>query len=165
MATALNSDCGDLFEEKVHLDNPRQYLFRGEWKRFFYRKETIRIKNAEAISFQVLETVHGPVVNDFVQGVQPGETYALQMTVLKPESSSVGAVLGMMRARDWSSFRRAMSGYYGPGAHIVYADVQGDIGYQALAKTPSAVTAGLFPGRDGRGKTSGKCFRSDSCPA
>ncbi len=135
--TALNSDCGDLFEERADPDNPDFYLFKGESKKFGKRVETIQVKDGEAITLEISETIHGPVVNDMVKGVEPGEIYAAQITFLNPETSTVGAMMGMMRAQDWDTFRAAMSEYYGPGAHIVYGDISGDIGYQALVKIPA----------------------------
>ncbi len=46
----------------------------------------------------VRSTRHGPVVNDLLRGVRPGEVYALQYVPLKELTSSLEAVLAMMRA-------------------------------------------------------------------
>ena len=40
------------------------------------------------------------------------------------------------RARNWDEFRHAISRFGGPGQNFVYADVDGNIGYQAGGKLP-----------------------------
>ncbi len=136
-ATALNTDAGDLFEERVNPDDAGQYLFMGRWKSFSKRSERIPIKDGETISLEIAESIHGPVVNELVEGVEAREVFALKTSFLDAGTSSVGAVFGMMRARDWDSVRGAMSGYCGPGGHFVYGDVHGDIGYQGAVKIPA----------------------------
>jgi len=42
-----------------------------------------------------------------------------------------------MRAEEWKSFRDGMRDYTAPGAHIVYGDIDGNIGYQILARIPA----------------------------
>ena len=44
--------------------------------------------------------------------------------------------LAIDRARNWSEFTGALSNYLGPGQNFVYADVDGNIGYQAAGKLP-----------------------------
>ena len=46
-------------------------------------------------------------------------------------------------ARNWDEFRAALSHMGSPGQNVVYADVDGHIGYQAT---------GLVPIRAGRGR-------------
>ncbi len=134
--TALGGDNADLFEEKTNPDNPLQYLSHGEWKEFQVRREVISIKGRSPIELQVRITDHGPVVNDLVEGVQPGEVYSLRLPPLVSPKTSLEAMLKLMRASDWPSFRRALSGYVSPPAHFVYADADGNIGYQAAVQTP-----------------------------
>ncbi len=40
------------------------------------------------------------------------------------------------RAQNWAEFRAALAGFNGPGQNVVYADVDGNIGYQATGRVP-----------------------------
>ena len=139
-ATALNADYADLFQEKVNPDDPDQYLWKGKWRDFEKRTETIRVKNGDPVVLQVRSTIHGPVGSDLIESCLPGEIYTLKTGFREPESSSVGAMLQMMRAHDWESFRKPMVQYYQPSLHIVFADADGNIGYQSLVKLPRRPT-------------------------
>ncbi len=45
-------------------------------------------------------------------------------------------LLHLLKARDWSSFRAALADVGDPSLNIVYADVDGNIGYQYVARVP-----------------------------
>jgi penicillin amidase len=75
-ATVTNADVQDLFVETVDKNHPGKYLYKGEWKDFVVRKETIRIrpgliqlgptKHFQEKTITIRSTVHGPVINDGV---------------------------------------------------------------------------------------------------
>ncbi|MEO2033682.1 MAG: penicillin acylase family protein, partial [Planctomycetaceae bacterium] len=136
-ATAMNTDGGDLFEETINPQNPNQYQFRNEWLEFTHRQERIEVKEGPTIELDIRESIHGPVVNHLVEGEQPGEVFTLKSTYAPAKTSSINGMLKMMRAKDWDSFRDGMRDYVAPGAHIVYGDVDGNIGYQSLAQIPT----------------------------
>ena len=135
-ATALLGDHADLFEERINPENPDQYAWGEEWKKFEKRTEVIRVKDQDDLVFEVRRTHHGNVVTDLLQGVEEGEVYTLTSAASAAEKSTLEAVLKMMRAHDWISFREAMSQYSSPAPHIIYADVHDNIGYQTLVRTP-----------------------------
>lgn len=151
-ATALLGDQADLFEERVNPDNPDQYEWKGTWKEFETRIETIQVKGGDSVAFEVRRTHHGNVVNDLLEGVQPGEIYALMTSASAAERSSLEGALKMMRASDWASFREAMSQYASPAALIIYADDQNNIGYHTLAQTPVRSTLQRLPREGWSGK-------------
>jgi penicillin amidase len=136
-ATALLGDHADLFEERVNPENSNQYQWRGAWKTFDMRTETIQVKGRGPVTLEVRSTHHGNVVNELLDGVEPGEVYTLTTAATAAETSSMGGTLKMMRATDWASFRAAMSEYASPAPHIIYADAQGNIGYHTLVRTPA----------------------------
>jgi penicillin amidase len=84
----------------------------------------------------VISTRHGPIVS----GVLSGETrpLALRWTLWDPQllTSTFEAIRGFDQARNWDDFRRAASHFAGPGQNVVYADVDGHIGYQATGWVP-----------------------------
>jgi penicillin amidase len=45
-------------------------------------------------------------------------------------------LFNMMAAYNWRQFREGMEYYYSPGLHVVYADRDGNLGYQTLVHVP-----------------------------
>ncbi len=66
----------------------------------------------------------------------PGYVLALAATFSMPEDRSAEAVWDINRASDWPSFRAALQKFVGPVQNIVYADVDGTIGFIAPGLVP-----------------------------
>jgi penicillin G amidase len=66
-----------------------------------------------------------------------GDEYAvaLRWAALEP-TTTMDAVIGFMLAEDWASFRDAARDFEVPSQNLVYADVDGNIGYQAPGRIP-----------------------------
>ncbi len=96
-----------------------------------HRAEVIHVKNSADVDVDVRITRHGPIVTDII----PGETrqIALRWTLydgLRMPFFDVDA------AQNWDEFRKAFSELDAPGQNVVYADVDGNIGYQATGRIP-----------------------------
>ncbi|MFP4636482.1 MAG: penicillin acylase family protein, partial [Nitriliruptoraceae bacterium] len=77
----------------------------------------------------------GPVaeVGDPDEGVE--HAVALRWVALDP-NPTMDALPALMAARDWQQFREAASRFEVPSQNLVYADVDGHIGYQAPGRIP-----------------------------
>jgi penicillin amidase len=108
-----------------------QYLTPEGWKDPELRREVIRVKGMQDVTVDVQLTRHGPIVTDLV----PGETrkIALRWTLYDGVRNPF---LQVDSAQSWDQFRRAFSEFDAPGQNVVYADVDGNIGYQATGKVP-----------------------------
>ncbi|MGA8150963.1 MAG: penicillin acylase family protein [Terriglobales bacterium] len=108
-----------------------QYLAPDGWKEPEHRREVIRVKGKPDEVLDVVLTRHGPVVTDLV----PGETrkLALRWTLYDGIRNPFFAVDS---AQNWNDFQRAFSEFDAPGQNVVYADVDGNIGYHATGKVP-----------------------------
>lgn len=108
------------------------------------------------LSITVRLTHFGPIISDnqitddcrFValtesEGADP---LALRWTANEP-GDLLGAIINVNRASDWASFRTALTGWDWPAQNFVYADIDGNIGYQMPGKTPirTADHSGLLP--------------------
>jgi penicillin amidase len=127
--TNLGPTVEDLYVESFNSDG--QYLTPDGWKQPEHRREVIHAKDKPDVIVDVLVTRHGPIVTDMV----PGETrrLALRWTLYDGIRSPFFAVDS---AQKWEEFRRACSELDAPGQNVVYADVEGNIGYQATGKIP-----------------------------
>jgi penicillin amidase len=93
----------------------------------------IEIKGGNRVEFDVLVTRHGPVISSLI----PGETrqLALRWTAYEPGALQV-PFFDVNTAQNWEEFRHAFSRLGAPGQNVVYADVDGHIGYQATGRYP-----------------------------
>jgi penicillin amidase len=135
--TNLGPDVQDLYLEKFDPENPRRYLTPAGWKEAEVRREEIRVRKSltdpatETVTIDVTVTRHGPIVLERGQ-----ERYALRWTMLDPQVESVTAFYRLNRARNWKEFCDALKTFHGPTQNIVYADVDGHIGYYGAGYIP-----------------------------
>jgi len=107
------------------------YLTPDGWKQPQHRREVIRIKgNADEI-LDVIVTRHGPIVNELYPGASP--PIALRWTLYDGIRNPFFAVDS---AQNWTEFRQAFSQLDAPAQNVVYADVDGNIGYQTTGRIP-----------------------------
>ncbi|MBD2682462.1 MULTISPECIES: penicillin acylase family protein [Nostoc] len=144
--TNVQSDVMDLYIEKINPKNPNQYEVNGKWVDMELVKETIQVAGSQPIVQTVRYTRHGPILSDVspnlqqLQSSQPLElpqnyAVALRWTALAP--SKLGyAIPEINRAQNWEEFRTAAKNYDVPAQNLVYADIDGNIGYQMPGKFP-----------------------------
>jgi penicillin amidase len=129
-------DCQDLVVEEF--ESPAATRFRTEdgWEDAGCVREVIRVKDQSDEVEEVVLTRHGPVVercDDRGSGRWLG--LALQWTALTPANAS-RTLLDLQRASDWASFRNAFANLDAPSQNVVYADVDGHIGYFCGGRVP-----------------------------
>jgi penicillin amidase len=108
-----------------------QYKTPAGWVAPQHRQETIHDKGKPDVVLDVVSTRHGPIITDLL----PGETrkIALRWTL----HDGIGLIFfDVDTAQNWNEFRRAFSTFSAPGQNVVYADVDGHIGYQTTGRVP-----------------------------
>ena len=144
--TNVMSDTMDLYIEKINPENPNQYEVNGKWVDMQLVKEEIKVASAESVNQIVRYTKHGPILSDVFPKLQKfGENSSAQVpknyavslrwTVLEP-STLITATQEINRAQNWQQFRAAASKFDIAAQNLVYADIDGNIGYQMPGKTP-----------------------------
>ncbi len=124
--------------EDVYVEtfNPAgEYLTPQGWKAPEHRREVIHVKGKADVVVDVTLTRHGPIITELV----PGEArkLALRWTLYDGTHNPFFAADS---AQNWEQFRSAFSAFDAPGQNIVFADVDGNIGYQATGKIPIRAT-------------------------
>jgi penicillin amidase len=143
--TNVGPDVQDLFIEEINPQNPNQYKFNGKWEDFQIVDEPIKVKNIVSETVQVKISRHGPIMTP-VLGSGVTQPLALQWTALRERSRLFEAVLSINRAQNWNEFRAALKLWDVPSQNFVYADVDGNIGYQMPGNIPiRAKGDGTYP--------------------
>ncbi|MEP6714645.1 MAG: penicillin acylase family protein [Terriglobia bacterium] len=127
--TNLGFSVQDLYVEKMDLRSGR-YEFAGKVEQARPERELIVIRGRQPEEINIWVTRHGPVFQE-----SNGRIMTLQWSAAQPGVFQ-NVFLDIDRARNWAEFRTALGRFGGPGQNFVYADVDGNIGYQAAGKLP-----------------------------
>ena len=131
--TVFNTDSEDLYVYETNPDNPSQYRYLGEWEEMRSLSETIEVKDASPVSVELKYTRHGPVV---FEDQENSLAYAIRPAWMEVGGSPYLASLRMDQATNWEEFREASNFSNIPGENMIWADRQGNIGWQAVGIAP-----------------------------
>jgi len=156
--TIFAADVQDLYVEKLNPANLRQVESHGHFVDMEAVKDSIRVKGQQTpVDVEHFYTAHGPVV---AIDKDAHVAYALRWTGAEPGTAGYLGALSLDRATNWQEFRRALERWKVPGENFVYADVDGNIGYQAASLVPIRTNwQGLYP-ISGSGEYEWKGWRS-----
>ncbi|WP_167196799.1 penicillin acylase family protein [Brevibacterium pigmentatum] len=150
--TNLGADVTDLVVEKIR---DGKVIHDDGDEPLQVRKETIEVAGEDSREITIRSTRNGPLVSkldgtyrkvlDSTTGADsqdpksgPAEEHyglALDWTALRP-GNTASAVFAINKATNWQEFRHAASLFDVPSQNLVYADVAGNIGYQAPGMIP-----------------------------
>jgi penicillin amidase len=128
--TYIGLDVEDVFVENFNAAG--EYQTPAGWRKPELRHEVIHVKRGRDVEMDVTLTRHGPIISDEMHG--ENRKLALKWAVLDTGLSMPFYALNS--AQNWEQFRAALSSFTGPGQNVVYADVDGNIGYQAAGRAP-----------------------------
>ncbi|MBP6016185.1 MAG: penicillin acylase family protein [Candidatus Promineofilum sp.] len=132
--TNVGPDVQDLYIEKLNPDNPNQYEYMGEWRDMNLIEEVIKVNGGEDVVLTARETLHGPIISDVLED-QP-DVLAMRWTANSGPSRILQSVLDLNQAQNFDEFREALRFWEIPSQNFVYADVDGNIGYQMPSLIP-----------------------------
>ncbi|MEO8082795.1 MAG: penicillin acylase family protein [Ardenticatenales bacterium] len=142
--TNFSADVQDIFVERVEPDDRNRVAVPGGWEAMTAVDSPIRVKGrSEPVPWTARRTRHGPVISDVIDeqataAVSEGASTALALrwTALDADDTTVDAFLGLNHAHNWDDFLQAMRSWVSPCQNVVYADVDGHIGYIAPCRIP-----------------------------
>lgn len=129
--TNLGANVQDLFIETFN--DKGEYKTPQGWRKPSTILEVVKVRGGKDVKLTIPVTRHGPIVSDLV----PGEKRKLALGWTIYDVKGVPVSFGALNAaQSWKQFREALSHFPGPGQNVVYADVDGHIGYQATGFIP-----------------------------
>ncbi len=151
-------DDSDYYLEKLDPEDPNRCLYMGSWEEIKTREETIKVKGADDVNFNIRMTRHGPIIDDLNKFDEP-KGYALSMRWVAPErAQAITSLYYVNRAKTVNDFDKWVELFQCPGINLVCADDQGNIGYWLVAGIP--IRSGFdgsvpVPGWDGKHEWAG----------
>jgi penicillin G amidase len=119
----------DVYIENVNAQG--EYLTPTGWVQPEHRLEVIPVKGKPDITIDVRVTRHGPIITELV----PEETRNLALRWTLYDGLRI-PFLDVNAAQNWDEFKKAFSLLDAPAQNVVYADVDGNIGFHATGKVP-----------------------------
>lgn len=153
--TNVGWDTQDLYLLKINPENPLQYEWNGQWRDMTTRREVINFGDGRAPLELIVRITHlGPVINDFaiqedssVGGYETEQPMALRWAGEREIGTLFQSVIMLNQAQNWDEFRAALFYWDSPSQNVVYADRDGNIGYQTPGRMPVRAPGhnGLLP--------------------
>jgi penicillin amidase len=134
--TIVQYDQVDLYVEQTNPENPNQYLYEDDWLDMETETESINVRGQDPVKVELKFTRHGPII---WEDPKNHRVVAVRWVGMEPGTAGYLGSLAMDRVQDWDGFVAAMSRWKIPAENIVYADIDGDIGW---------IPAGLMPIRE-----------------
>jgi penicillin G amidase len=137
--TNVMADVQDLFVEHIR-EVPGdgaapEYEFEGEWRPLTIQREEIGMRGrSQPEVLDVLETHHGPIVTRPL-GADGAEPLALAWTALR-EPFFTSLALDIGRVETGAELVDRFRDYTVPCMNLVWADVDGNIGYKLVGRLP-----------------------------
>ncbi|MCR2783018.1 MULTISPECIES: penicillin acylase family protein [unclassified Microbacterium] len=153
--TNLTTDVTDLYIERIEGD---AYWRDGELVPLQTRTETVQVAGGDPVTLEIRSTVHGPIVSGLTpaftaiaddpqirrdtgigapEAEPTGSEYAVSLRWTALEAGTTAAsIFALDRATDFADFRAAAALFDVPAQNLVYADREGNIGYQTPGRLP-----------------------------
>jgi penicillin amidase len=127
----------DLYVETIDPHQPAHYLDGGVSKPFHDEQVQIAVRGGATQTHLRRSTVRGPIMNTALPTLEAGGDPPLSLRWVGMEHlDDCKALLAIGRARSWHAFRDALRDWSVAVFNFVYADHQGNIGYQNAGRVP-----------------------------
>ncbi|HJV05607.1 MAG TPA: penicillin acylase family protein [Actinomycetota bacterium] len=141
--TNTEGDVQDVYLERLSEDSTMAE-HRGRWEPVTIHREEIAVRGRDQPEvMEVRETRHGPVIDAYLIGVGdpevvPGLRHTCSLRWVGAEHGiEPSTIFAMNTAGSWEDFRAAVhDAWRCPGQNMVYADVDGNVGYQLTGLYP-----------------------------
>jgi len=152
--TNVNYDVMDwYYYEETDEDH---YIYNGVETAYTTRTYKINVKDQGSQTFTVKDTIHGPVLSDFLDEAVPNSLNS-QKIVLAPKwtgndiRTEFLACSGYNYAKNRAEFNQSSQYFHNPAQNHVYADVHGTIAMRPTGLVPIRNDSLLSPGYLGNG--------------
>ena len=131
--TVYRTDGEDLYVYETDPDDPDRYRYKDGWEEMTVITEDIPVKGQAPHRTEFKYTRHGPVV---FEDPDNNVAYAVRAAWLEPGGAPYLASLRMDQAKTWEEFVEACNYSNIPGENMIWADREGNIGWQAVGIAP-----------------------------
>ncbi len=127
----------DFFVEKINPSNSNEYKHGKSWLEISMLEEKIPLKNGRDTTIVIKSTHHGPIVSNIHPLINEKGQKALSLSWTGHWiTSEMDAWVKLCTMKNWDDFSKAVELFGVPGQNIIYADVNGNIGWRPAVYIP-----------------------------
>ncbi len=131
--TIFPMDQEDLYVYETKPDDPEQYRYADGWERMQVIEETVEVRGMPTQTVTLKFTRHGPVVHE---DAVKHRAFVVRSVWSEPGTSAYMGRLAYMKAQSVQQHGEALRHWCAPTVNQIAADVDGNIGWFAVGKTP-----------------------------
>lgn len=98
------------------------------------RKETIKVKDGDDLTFEIRIGNHGPVMNDFIDIIDAESAVSMDWVYTKFDNELLDVSYQLSHSNSLHDFKQGITGLHAPGLNIMYGDSNNNIAWFAAAK-------------------------------
>jgi len=134
--TMFENDDVNFYREKANPQNPDQVWVNDHWEDLKIVDETITVKDSDNVQVKVRYSRHGAIINDVFDGFSKFEKEPVSVWWIYTQfpSRAVEALYQLNHAENITDTRNALAMIDAPGLNFMYADIEGNIAWWAVAK-------------------------------
>jgi penicillin amidase len=136
-------DQEDLYVYELNKGDLDSYRYQSGWTKMQVVRESIEVKGGAAREVELRFTRHGPVL---AVDAAKHRAFAMRTVWNEPGLAGYFGSSRLLMAKNWNDFKVAANAWGAPPLNIVYADVQGNVGWAASGRAPKRKNwDGLLP--------------------
>ncbi|AOW21553.1 penicillin acylase family protein [Urechidicola croceus] len=132
--TMFENDDLDFYQEENHPTDNSKYKTINGYKPYKISNKIITVKDTENIEFKVKSSIHGPLINDAIKGLESKKPLAMSWIYTKTPNKILEAIYKMSHANNVGEFKSGVSLIHAPGLNVMYGDNNGNISWIAAGK-------------------------------
>ena len=132
--TMFENDDIDLFQEEENPSNQKQYKTVEGYKAYTIRKKTISVKDSASVTFEIKESIHGPIVNGLLNTLSSKKPVAMSWIYTQQKNQILDAVYHLSHAKNGADFYQSVSLIHAPGLNVMYGDAKNNIAWITSGK-------------------------------
>ena len=126
----------DFFVEKINPTNKNEYRHGDSWREILTEKEHIPLKGGGDTTIFIRSTHHGPIISD-IHPLLKDENKAISLAWTGHWiTSEMDAWVNLNNMSNWEEFTEGVKSFGVPGQNIIYADIDGNIGWRPAVYIP-----------------------------
>ena len=113
-----------------------QAEYNGQWEKIQVLHEQIKIKKQKPVTEEVLITRHGPIINAASPRFLRGAAARPALDRPGTRHDDQRSISPLSKPRIANNFMKPLKLWTSPAQNVVYADIDGNIGYTFAGKVP-----------------------------
>lgn len=132
--TIVTTDQADFYVEETNRANDTEYRVGERWEAMKIIREKVPVRGEKSpVELELRFTRHGPVVH---QDLKKQRAFVLKWVGSQPGTAAYLGCLALAPTRNAREFVDALKAWKSPAENMVYADLDGNIGWVAAGLTP-----------------------------